>query len=254
MNIEDIKKTEIWELYEQGRNYHRRMSIYDDSDKNYRMYNGNQWDGAKLGEVEPVQKNFIRPIVRYKVSVIHDNLYAMVFSSQNYESQSFRSQAERYCSILNGYAAKVWEKQKMDTKGRRITKAAAINDEGIMYVDFDKENMMPVCEIVKKNDIYYGDENDDDIQNQPYILIRKRMPLSNAIEFALDKGLSKSKVDLIIGDNDSFEESGDAGKEEKDDKVTIVYKLYKLKGKVHFSVATRYVDIPSNKRAPTSTT
>lgn len=243
MNLEDIKKTETWELYEEGRNYHRRIGIYDDTDKNYRMYNGNQWDGAKLGEVEPVQKNFIRPIVRYKVSVVHDNLYAIIFSSQNYESQAFRSQAERYCSILNGYAAKVWEKQKMDTKGRKLTKDAAINDEGIMYVDFDKEKMMPVCEIVKKNDIYYGDENDDDIQNQPYILIRKRLPVKNAIEFAIERGMSESKAELIIGDNDNFEESGDAAKEEKDDKVTIVYKLYKQKGTVHFSIATRYVDI-----------
>lgn len=243
MNLEDIKKTETWELYEEGRNYHRRIGIYDDTDKNYRMYNGNQWDGAKLGEVEPVQKNFIRPIVRYKVSVVHDNLYAIIFSSQNYESQAFRSQAERYCSILNGYAAKVWEKQKMDTKGRKLTKDAAINDEGIMYVDFDKEKMMPVCEIVKKNDIYYGDENDDDIQNQPYILIRKRLPVKNAIEFAIERGMSEDKSELIIGDNDTFEESGDAAKEEKDDKVTIVYKLYKQKGTVHFSIATRYVDI-----------
>jgi hypothetical protein len=243
VNLEDIKKTETWELYEEGRNYHRRVGIYDDTDKNYRMYNGNQWDGAKLGEVEPVQKNFIRPIVRYKVSVVHDNLYAIIFSSQNYESQAFRSQAERYCSILNGYAAKVWEKQKMDTKGRKLTKDAAINDEGIMYVDFDKEKMMPVCEIVKKNDIYYGDENDDDIQNQPYILIRKRLPVKNAIEFAIERGMSEDKAELIIGDNDNFEESGDAAKEEKDDKVTIVYKLYKQKGTVHFSIATRYVDI-----------
>lgn len=243
MNLEDIKKTETWELYEEGRNYHRRVGIYDDTDKNYRMYNGNQWDGAKLGEVEPVQKNFIRPIVRYKVSVVHDNLFAIIFSSQNYESQAFRSQAERYCSILNGYAAKVWEKQKMDTKGRKLTKDAAINDEGIMYVDFDKEKMMPVCEIVKKNDIYYGDENDDDIQNQPYILIRKRLPVKNAIEFAIERGMSEDKAELIIGDNDNFEESGDAAKEEKDDKVTIVYKLYKQKGTVHFSIATRYVDI-----------
>ena len=243
MNLEDIKKTETWELYEEGRNYHRRVGIYDDTDKNYRMYNGNQWDGAKLGEVEPVQKNFIRPIVRYKVAVVHDNLFAIIFDSQNYESQAFRSQAQRYCTMLNGYAAKVWEKQKMDTKGRKLTKDAAINDEGIMYVDFDKEKMMPVCEIVKKNDIYYGDENDDDIQNQPYILIRKRLPVKNAIEFAIERGMSESKSELIIGDNDNFEESGDAAKEEKDDKVTIIYKLYKQKGTVHFSIATRYVDI-----------
>ena len=243
MDLNEIKETPIWGLYEKGRNYHRRIGIYTDTDKNYRFYNGNQWEGAKLGDVEPVQKNFIKPIVKYKVSVIHDNLYAVHFSSQNYENRQFQKEAERYCDLLNGYMRRLWEKDKLDFKGRRVTKDAAINDEGIIYVNFDRENMMPVHEIVKKNDIYYGNENDDDIQSQPYILIRKRMPVVNAIEMALNEGMSEDKVSFIIGDNDNFEESGEAAKDELDDMVTVVYKMYKEDGTVHYSVATRWVDI-----------
>ncbi len=243
MDLQEIKQTEIWELYEKGRNYHRRTGIYNDTDRNYRMYNGNQWEGAKLGDVEPVQKNFIKPIVKYKCSVIHDNLYAVVYSSQNYENRVFQKEAGRYCELLNGYISRLWEKDKMDFKGRRVTKDAAINDEGIIYVNFDREKMQPVHEIVKKNDIYYGNENDDDIQSQPYILIRKRMPLSNAIEFALSEGMSESEIPNITTDSDNFEESGDASKEEVDDMVTVVYKMYKQDGTVHYSVATRLVDI-----------
>lgn len=244
MDRKEIKETPIWQLYEIGRNYHRRVGIYVDTDRNYRMYNGNQWEGAKLGDVEPVQKNFIKPIVKYKCSVIHDNLYAINYSSLNFENQAFRKQAERYCDLLNGYAARLWEQDKMDFKGRRITKDAAINDEGIIYVNFDQEKMKPINEIVKKNDIYYGNENDDDIQAQPYILIRKRLPVANAMDLALSLGMSEDKVeDFIIGDNDTFEESGEAAKDEIDDMVTIVYKMYKQDGTVHYSVASRWVDI-----------
>jgi CheY-like chemotaxis protein len=243
MDILEIKETPIWQLYEKGRNYHRLTGIYTDTDRNYRMYNGNQWEGAKLGDVEPVQKNFIKPIVKYKVSVIHDNLYAINYSSMNFENQQFRKQAERYCDLLNGFAARVWEQDKMDFKGRRITKDAAINDEGIIYVNFDQEKMVPVNEIVKKNDVYYGNENDDDIQNQPYILIRKRMPVVNARELAKREGMSEDMAALIIGDNDTFEESGEAAKQELDDMVTIVYKMYKMDGTVHFSISARWVEI-----------
>ena len=243
MDIREIKETPIWGLYEKGRNYHRQTGIYVDTDRNYRFYNGNQWEHAKLGDVEPVQKNFIKPIVKYKVSVIHDNLYAINYSSQNYENREFRKQAEHICEMLNAYAGRIWERDKMDFKGRRISKDAAINDEGIVYVNFDREKMVPVNEVVKKNDIYYGNENDDDIQSQPYILIRKRMPVVNAIELALAAGMSESKVDYIIGDNDTFEESGEAAKLEVDNMVTIVYKMYKKDGTVHFSIATRWVDI-----------
>ena len=243
MDLQEIKETPIWSLYEKGRNYHRRTGIYTDTDRNYRMYNGDQWGECKLGGVENVQKNFIKPIVKYKCAVIHDNLYSVVYSSQNYENRVFQKEASRYCELLNGYISRLWEKDKMDFKGRRVTKDAAINDEGIIYVNYDRENMTPVHEIVKKNDIYYGNENDDEIQSQPYILIRKRMPVLNAIELATDEGMSDSKIPFIIGDTDNFEESGEAAKIELDNMVTVVYKMYKQNGTVHYSIATRWVDI-----------
>ena len=243
MRVEEIRETPIWQLYEKGRNYHRRIGIYTDTDRNYRFYNGNQWEGAKLGDVEPVQKNFIKPIVKYKISVIHDNLYAINYSSQNFANKEFAKVSDKYCDMLNRYAHRVWEQDKMDFKLRRITKDAAINDEGILFIDFDREKMLPVNEIIKKNDVYYGNENDDDIQSQPYILIRKRMPVSNAIEFAIANGMSEENRDFIIGDNDTFEESGEAAKEELDNMVTLVYKLYKKNGTVHYSIATRWIDI-----------
>jgi hypothetical protein len=74
-------------------------------------------------------------------------------------------------------------------------------------------------------------------------LIRKRLPVSNARAFARSKGLSEELCKLIVGDNDTFEESGDASKEELDNMATIVYKFYKENGTVHFAVASRYVEI-----------
>ncbi len=207
------------------------------------MYNGDQWNGAKLGDIEPIQKNFIKPIVKYKISVIHDNLYAVNYSSQNYESREFQKEARRYCDLLNGYIQRLWEKDKLDFYGRRVTKDAAINGEGIIYVNFDRENMTPVHEVLKKVDVYYGNENDDNIQSQPYILIRKRMPVVNAIELALNAGMSESKIEFIIGDTDNFEESGDSAKIELDNMVTIVYKMFKQNGTVHYSIATRWCTI-----------
>ena len=244
MNMEEIQETSVWRLYEIGRDYHRRTNIYTDSDRNYRFFNGDQWEGAKLGDVEPVQKNFIKPIVKYKCAVVHSNLYGVVYSSMNFENRAFRKQAEKYCGLLNGYMARLWEQDKMDKKLREITWDAAINDEGIIYVYFDRENNTPVHEVVKKSDIYYGNENDDNIQDQPYILIRKRMPVSNAVDLALREGASEATIQgVCLGDNDTHDESGDAAKEEVHDGCTVVYKMYKKNGTVHFSVATRYADI-----------
>ena len=243
MDIKEIEQTPIWGLYEKGRNYQRMVGMIADTDRNYNFYNGDQWEGAKLGDVSPVQKNFIKPIVKYKCAVIHDNLYAVNYSSLNFENQEFHKEALRYCEMLNRYAMRIWEQDKMDFKGRKVTKDASINDEGIIYVNFDKEKMMPSNEVLNKIDVLYGNENSDDIQSQPYILIKKRMPVVNAMEFARGEGLSEDKMENIVGDNQTFEESGEPAKLEVDDMVTIVYKMYRKDGTVHYSVATRYVTI-----------
>lgn len=248
MNNREIQETPVWQLFEKGQNYHRMTGIYTDTDLNYRMFNGDQWAGAKLGDIAPVQINFIKPIVKYKVAVIHDNLYAIVYQSMNYENRAFRETAEKICEMLNRYASRVWEQNKMDFKGRRVTRDSAINDEGIMHTFWDKEKHKPVTEVLKKADVYYGNENDDDIQSQPYILIRKRLPEAAAIELALREGMPESKKTFIRGDNETFEESGDAAKREVDDMVTIVYKYYREKGVVHYDVSTRWVTIASNKK------
>lgn len=243
MDRQEIRETPIWELYERGQNYHRLTGIYEDTDRNHNFYNGNQWEGAQLGGIEPTQDNVIKPIVKYKLSVIHSNLYAINYSSQNFENPSFRKNADRYCKILNRYASNIWERDQMDKKFRSVTKDAAINDEGVLYVSFDKEKMLPVNEVIDKCDIYYGNENDEDIQSQPYILIRKRMPVVNARDLAISEGVSEEKAKYIIGDTETFEEAGEAAKDEIDNGVTVVYKFYKRNGTVYYSVATRYCEI-----------
>ena len=70
MDIQELKNTDIWELYEKGRNYMRMFSMFSDTDRNYRMYGGNQWEGAKIEGIEQAQYNFIETIVNYKVSTI----------------------------------------------------------------------------------------------------------------------------------------------------------------------------------------
>ena len=246
MDLREIKETEVWGLYEIGQNYHRRMRIYEDTDKNYDFYNGDQWRGAKLGDVEPVQKNFIKPIVKYKCAVIHDNLYGVVYSSLNFENKGFRKQAEKICDLLNNYMARLWEQDKMDFKLRRVTKDAAINDEGIIYIYWDEEKNSPVHEVIDKNDIYYGNENDDDIQSQPYILIRRRLPVTNARELALREGVAEEDLKYIMGDDAVLEDAGESAKEEVDHKATVIYKLYREDDTVRFSVATKYVTIAEN--------
>lgn len=243
MTIEELPKTDIWDLYERCKNYCRMLNMFKETDDNYRMYNGNQWDGLVVKGVEPIQENFIKPIVKYKVGTITSNLWAVNYSSENYENKEFKETADETCDLLNLNARKIWEKDNMDYKIKKIAKDSAINSEGIIYVNYDAENQVPVNEILSKNNVFYGNENDSDIQSQPYILIKKRIPVINAREEAKRYEVAEEEIEKIIGDNDYFEEAGELAKYEKDSNVTVVTKMYKKDGKVHFEIATRYCKI-----------
>lgn len=243
MDLNEIKQTDIWTLYDQCVSYCRMMNIFGDTDRNYRMYNGDQWYGLKIQGVEKVQYNFIKPIVRYKTGIVMTNLYAIVYSSENFENKAFRKTGEKICELLNKKASLIWERDHMDMKLRFAVKDAAINDEGVVYVTVDGETGLPVNEIINKTDIFYGNENDSDIQSQPYILIKQRKPVVEVQRMAEANGVGRAEIMHILGDNDNIEEAGEAAKYEKDNMCTVVTKLYKDNGTVHFAQSTRYVDI-----------
>lgn len=238
--------TSIWDLYEKGHNFNSTKGIFYDTDRNYRFYNENQWQGLESGPIEPITFNIIKPIVKYKVGTINLNEFAINYSSENFDDPQFQIEAEQICEKLNRYSAVIWEKSNMATLLRKVSKRSCINSEGIVYVNID-ENNNPECEILKKNNVFYGNENDEDIQSQPYIIISKRIPYAQAIEMAKLNGITEDQVKNILPDNDVQYESGDSAKEEIDGKVTILTKMWKKEGLVYTSKATRYVDIVKNK-------
>lgn len=243
-SIEQIQTTDTWQLYEKSVNFMSLFKIYEDTDKNYRMYNGNQWDGLIIKDVEPVQLNFIKPIVNYKVGVVNNNLWGIVFSSENYEENEFKPVADELCKLLTLRAAKIWERNKMDRKIRAISADACINDEGLLYSNFDSKTELIDDEILDKNDVYYGNENSDDIQTQPYIIIRKRIPVAQARALAEKMGVSSEKIKMIHGDNiDQHHSAGEQSKYELDDMCTLLTKMWKDNGKVYYEKVTKEIVI-----------
>lgn len=242
MNEEELKTTDVWQLYEHGKNYMRMLRIFSDTDLNYRMYGGNQWEGAKIEGIEQAQYNFIETIINHKVSRINQNLWAINFSSENFD-RAFRKMAEETCELLNRKARKVWEKDSLDHKIREISDDSAINDEGIMYVDYDNEEQSPKNEVINKNDIQYGNEQSSDIQSQPYIVISQRKSVVEVQQMARAEGVSEEDIKYIVGDTDTAERPGEDAKVEKDNMVTVVIKMWKEKGTVWFAKSTKYLDI-----------
>lgn len=240
-NYDEENITSIWTEYQKGVMFNRTKNLYADTEKNYNFYYGNQWEGAKLGDIQPVIFNIIKPIVKYKLGVIYQNYYEIVFNPNLYTNQQEGEILTEICKILNKHIAKIWELQQADKKTREAIKDSCINDEGVIHLYFDKEATL---EVIDKNNIYYENENNPDIQSQPYIIISYRQPVEEVRSKAKEEGLDEEKIKLILSDTETQEQTGYKGiTDEINPMCLVLLKYYKKDGQVFYSRATRTVEI-----------
>lgn len=236
--------TTVWEEYERGVQYNYQQQLYEKSKRNYNFYHGNQWEGAKLTGIQPITLNIIKSIVKYKVGVVKTNAYQIYFNSDTYDTQEERSKLEDLCRMLNNYANRLWEKNKVNKIVRSCVNDACIDNEGIIYFYSDPESDNILCEQVDRTNIYYGNENDDDIQNQPYIIISFRRTVEETKREAEANKIDKSEIDLIVADQDIEEQSG---RDKRTTEITpmclVLLKLYKKDGKIWAKKCTKLATV-----------
>lgn len=247
MDLKKLQETDIWTLYQKSTDFMNIRNIYTDTDLNNRMYNGDQWHGLKVEGIEKIQHNFIKPIVKHKVSNITSNLFAVNYSPENIGDVEFIEPAQKVCELLNKKASKVWDKDFMDKKIKKWARQSAITGESVCYVTYDDIENNPINEVISNNDIMYGDENEEEIQLQPYILVRQRKTVIEIQEIAAKLGIDKNLIENIAGDNDTSTVAGDSGKEEVEDKCWLITKFYRKDGTIHYSKAVRYLTIEEDK-------
>lgn len=260
-NAKERDTTDTWERYERGKDYCNGLNLYAQTDKNWRFYQGDQWRGAKLGGVAKVQYNFIRPIVLYKIATVAQNSMSLTYNPNAFEmlkeagEREFMATAQETCEKLNAHASKLWERNKMDTVMWDCIQEAAVSGDSTLYFYYDEERDEVKMESVNNTNIYFGNENDPEIESQPYILIAFRMTVAKAREEARANGVPEDKIQQITSDNDTEHQAGDAAKQElengnEDDagKCIVLLELRKRKNEqgkttVHYTKSSRNVVI-----------
>ena len=244
---EETNITTVWQEYERGKNYNYQQQLYEKSKKNYDFYHGNQWEGLKLTGIQPITLNIIKSIVKYKVGVVKTNAYQIYFNSDTYENEEQRKKLQDICDMLNRYANRLWEKNKLNKIVRSCVDDACIDSEGIVYfyADPNQDSNNILCEQVDKTNIYYGNENDDDIQNQPYIIISFRRTVEEVKEEARANEISEKEIELIMEDQDIEEQSGrDLRTTEIVPMCLVLLKLYRGKdGKIWAKKCTKLATV-----------
>ena len=234
--------TDVWRDFEKGRQYNRTKNLYDRTEQNYDFYYGDQAKNLKIGKETPVVLNIIKSIVKYKLGVVNSNAYEIVYNPNSYNTDEEMPVLEELCKILSRHSNKIWELQQVGKKIREAVKDACINDEGIMHCFYDTNNDEVIAEVIDKNNIYYGNENDSDIQSQPYIIISYRKPVSQVKEEAIALGIDREKIDLITSDDETLEQAGyKSTTDEVNPMCLVLLKYYKENGTIHYTRSVKSV-------------
>ncbi len=248
---EKIETTETWNLYETGKNFNRKINMYQEGKENYDYYHGRQWEGINKpkSQAEPITLNIVKPIVKYKLGIINQNSFEIVFSPNTYSSKEELERVKAVTRGLSQFINSTWERSQSGKTVRAIVKNACINSEGIMY--FYNEDEEILSEEIDKNNIYYGNENDSNIQEQPYILVTYRKPVKEIIQRAKDyrdegmNNLSDEDIKSIVSDLDYEEQQGKDFMQQEVSPMCLVIKRFERMedGKIWVSESTKTCDI-----------
>ena len=243
--------TEIWQLYEKGKDFLDDLNLVNQTTQNYRFYEGDHWHGLKSGGEKMPIVEIIKPIIDYKTTILTQNALKAVYNPMNYNISTTDYQMYReICNTLGEYFDKYWEINKMDTASFDVIKDALISGDSYMYLYYEDSNLKEngttvdgqVCqELVSNTNIMFGDENQCDIQKQPYILLLFRRTVESVKQKAKANGIAAKDIKRILPDDDRDQATGYTEEVKNDSKCLCIMKLWKENGTVHVMESTKNV-------------
>lgn len=251
--------TPEWRQYEAGIDYNQRIDLYNTVDKNERFYSGDQWNGVQANGLPTPVFNLFKRIINYFIAAILSQNIKLQFVPENVGDEP-QNEDEKYikdaAELISQYSETLWEKKKMNQKIRQWLLDAALSGDAAGYIwwnmgiDTGQEMLGDIdLATVDNVNVFFGNPNDREVENQPYILISFRQLVSKLREEAKENGIPEDKIRLITHDEDTFYQSGDRAKIELDEKeadtgkTIAILKLWKKDGVVYAKKITKYTEI-----------
>ena len=243
-----------WRQFEAGRDYNRRIGLYEYSAVNERFYRGDQWRSVNSGALPTPVFNFIRRITDYLVTQISISNIDIVYSDENLPfvaDEETRRRIGEAVALLNRNAAFRWEKCRLDRLIRTVLLDAALTGDGIFFTYWDPSIGTGqaytgdfVTVTLDAANLIVANVNSTDLQAQEYVIISGRESVHSLRAEALDNGASADEAAKIVPDGDLHFGAGDCAALENLDasseKATYIIKFYRNReGYVCFEKSTR---------------
>lgn len=245
----DISPQSVAKEYEAGISFNNGIDLYDCVETNENFFIGKQWEGVQSNGLPTPVFNFLKRVVLFSVANISTDNLKLWARAMGSSGQRESRILETVADILNDQFASVFEFNSIGGRIREFTRNAAVDGDGCMYTWWDDtvETGQPSrgairTEVLMNTQVLFGNPNNRDIQSQPYILIERRMLLSEAKKRAKRYGGDPDEVNADTKESgsglmDTMSGSGN--------KVTVLLRLWKDEetGTVHTYECTRQAEI-----------
>lgn len=243
------RMTPAWQLYEAGKEYKRRIGLYETVRQNERFYRGDQWHGSDSDLPRPVF-NIIKRITDHLVASVVPGDLSIRYTDDKLpflESASKRNKVTEGISILNRNASYRWKRDHMQALAHKALLNAAISGDGVFYCWWDgsKEDGQPYLgdlhtELINNTDLFVADVNSTDLQAQEYVLLSGRATVSSLRREAMENGMSERDAGRITSDEaESFSGDREAIELGVSEKATYLIRFFREDGEVVFEKSTR---------------
>lgn len=239
--MRERNKTRAWELYEEGRNYNQSLTPnqYNVVETNTEFFIGNQWlnlpnTPAMRGLPKPTF-NILKRVASLFIASLTSSGVTMRYEPLAYYDGFQTDPHHDAAEFTNAAVANLLEKMKFDYRVREALFDGAQTGDYCAHFYFDPD-IRPYggafgqhrgeiqMELVDGINVMFGNPNDRNIQNQPYILLVGRDTVDNlkweAERFKANKQLYKTgkasgdKLDEIQPDAENDLMPGVGGKVE----------------------------------------
>ena len=226
--MKDVNCQSVFGELEKGIAFNNQINLYDTVENNENFYIGKQWEGVQSNGLPTPVFNFIKRVVMYLVaSTSTDNLKisASPLSSAGIPS---KREVEDLCRVVNAQFEALFEQNKVAKRIRDFMRNAAVDGDGCIYTWFDPTvetgqaaKGVIRMELLENTRVIFGNPNCREVQEQPYILVVRRMELDKVKRRA--KAFGGDPEDTFKPDTDENNDRFDAM---TDGKATVVTRLW----------------------------
>lgn len=239
--------------YDKGVMFNTQINLYDTVTENENFFIGKQWEGVEANGLPTPVFNFLKRVTLFQIATISSDNLSMQATPLNSTSRYGLADLEQVTDVINKQFAEIFERNKIVTKVREFMRNAAVDGDGATYSWFDPDMETGqeakggiVTEIIENTRIIFGNPNERNVQQQPYIIIPMRKQVEYVKNLAEKNGVKKDDIDSIRADSEAYGNKMDAL---TDDRVSMYIYLYRDfdTGTIHSYKCTQNVELEEDK-------